>query len=52
MNTKITYTCLNTHSSSTSLRVSTYYDICIELALELLKAEDLPNLTIKKVETV
>lgn len=52
MNTKITYTCLNTYSASTSIQVSTYYNICAESALKLLKAEGLSNLNIKKIETV
>jgi hypothetical protein len=52
MTTKITYTHLNPYGSITSLQESTYYDICIETALKLLKAEGLHNLKIIKIETI
>lgn len=52
MNTKITYTCINTYTASTSLQVSTYYDMCIESALKLLKSENPHNLSIRKIEVV
>ena len=52
MDTKITYTCTNAYSYITSLQVSTYYNTCVDSALELLKAENLLNLNINKVETI
>lgn len=52
MDIKITYTCINTYSSSTSHNISTYYDTTIQDAMEKLKVAETESLKIQKIEVI
>jgi len=52
MDIKITYTCINTYSSSTSHNISTHYETTIEDALESLKSDETDSLKIQKIEVI